>query len=72
METASKIRTIRSLVRDIDFEGKSLLSINDLSNDQILGMFEMELPLKLNHFAPYRIYFCGEHKCQIKRGTQNI
>jgi len=41
METASKIRTIRSLVRDIDFEGKSLLSINDLSNDQILGMFEL-------------------------------
>jgi aspartate carbamoyltransferase catalytic subunit len=41
METASKIRTIRSVVRDIDFEGKSLLSINDLSNDQILGMFEL-------------------------------
>jgi aspartate carbamoyltransferase catalytic subunit len=36
-----KIRTIRSLIREIGFEGKSLLSINDLTNDQIYGLFEL-------------------------------
>ena len=46
METASKIRTIRSRIRDIGFEGKSLLSINDLTNDQINGLFELALALE--------------------------
>ena len=46
METASKIRTIRSRIRDIGFEGKSLLSINDLTNDQIYGLFELALALE--------------------------
>ncbi len=41
MESANKIKTIASLVREIGFEGKSLLSINDLSNDQIYGLFEL-------------------------------
>jgi len=36
-----KNRTISSLVREIGFEGKSLLSINDLKNDQIYGLFEL-------------------------------
>ena len=48
METASKIRTIRSRIREIDFEGKSLLSINDLTNDQIYGLFELALTLTLS------------------------
>ena len=46
MEAASKIRTIQSLVREIDFAGKSLLSINDLTNDQIYGLFELALALE--------------------------
>ena len=41
MENKSKIKTIRSLVREIEFEGCSLLSINDLTNDQIYGLFEL-------------------------------
>lgn len=41
MENQSKIKTIRSLVREIGFEGCSLLSINDLTNDQIYGLFEL-------------------------------
>jgi aspartate carbamoyltransferase catalytic subunit len=41
MENASKIKTIRMLVREIGFEGCSLLSINDLTNDQIYGLFEL-------------------------------
>mgnify|MGYP005848609451 CR=1 FL=1 len=41
MENMSKIKTIRSLVREIGFEGCSLLTINDLTNDQIYGLFEL-------------------------------
>jgi len=37
----NKIRTLKSLVREIDFEGHNLLSINDLTNDQIYGLFEL-------------------------------
>jgi len=37
----NKIQTLKSLVREIDREGKSLLSINDLSNDQIYKTFEL-------------------------------
>ena len=46
MAGASKIRTIRSRIREIDFAGKSLLSINDLTNDQIYGLFELALTLE--------------------------
>jgi aspartate carbamoyltransferase catalytic subunit len=41
MENISKIRTFRSIVNDINFVGCSLLSINDLSNKQIYGLFEL-------------------------------
>ncbi|MEN4013491.1 MAG: hypothetical protein ROW48_15765 [Bellilinea sp.] len=41
MENGNKIKTIRSVVRSIGFEGRSLLSINDLTNDQIYGLFEL-------------------------------
>lgn len=41
MENSSKIKTIRSMVHGINFEGCSLLSINDLSNKQIYGLFEL-------------------------------
>jgi aspartate carbamoyltransferase catalytic subunit len=41
MENASKIKSIRSIVRDINYGGCSLLSINDLTNDQIYQLFEL-------------------------------
>jgi len=46
MQSDNKIRTIRSLVREINFEGCSLLSIIDLTNDQIYGMFELAKTLE--------------------------
>ena len=41
MDKVGHIRTIRSLVRSIDFEGQNLLSINDLTDDQIYQLFEL-------------------------------
>lgn len=46
MENRNKIQTIRSLVSKIGFEGRSLLSINDLSNEQIYGLFDLALTLE--------------------------
>jgi aspartate carbamoyltransferase catalytic subunit len=46
MENRNKIQTIRSLVSKIGFEGRSLLSINDLSNEQIYGLFDLALMLE--------------------------
>ena len=46
MANGNTIKTIRSLVRDIDLEGKNLLSINDLTNDQIYGLFELARALE--------------------------
>ena len=46
MVSGNAIKTVRSLVRDIDFVGKSLLSINDLSNDQLYGLFELARALE--------------------------
>jgi aspartate carbamoyltransferase catalytic subunit len=46
MEIGNKIKTISTLVDEIDFEGQSLLSINDLSNDQIYGLFNLAKTLE--------------------------
>jgi aspartate carbamoyltransferase catalytic subunit len=46
MEFSNKIKTIESLVGEIGFEGESLLSINDLTNDQIYGLFELARTLE--------------------------
>lgn len=46
MQTASKIKTISSLINTIDYQGKSLLSINDLTNEQIYGLFELAATLE--------------------------
>ncbi|HUV26833.1 MAG TPA: hypothetical protein VMW34_05640 [Anaerolineales bacterium] len=46
MEFSNKIRTIEALVGEIGFEGESLLSINDLTNDQIYGLFELARTLE--------------------------
>ena len=42
----NKIKTLKSLVREIDFEGQNLLSINDLTNDQIFCLFELAKALE--------------------------
>ncbi len=41
MSESSRIKTIKSAVKGIGFQGRSLQSINDLTNDQIFGMFEL-------------------------------
>lgn len=41
MEKLNHIKTIRSVVRDIGFEGCSLHSINDLADAQLYGLFEL-------------------------------
>ncbi|MBT7914222.1 aspartate carbamoyltransferase, partial [Candidatus Bathyarchaeota archaeon] len=46
MDTSNKMRTIKSHVNDIDMEGKSLLSINDITNDQIYGLFDLAKALE--------------------------
>jgi len=46
MEFSNKIKTIESLLEQIGFEGESLLSINDLTNDQIYGLFELARTLE--------------------------
>jgi aspartate carbamoyltransferase catalytic subunit len=40
------IRTIQCLAEAVQFEGRSLLSINDLSNDQIYALFELAKALE--------------------------
>jgi aspartate carbamoyltransferase catalytic subunit len=42
----AKIKTIRSMVNEIDFVGRSLLSVNDLSDAQIYGLFDLALALE--------------------------
>jgi aspartate carbamoyltransferase catalytic subunit len=46
MEFSNKIKTINSLVEEIGFVGKNLLSINDLTNEQIYGLFELARTLE--------------------------
>ena len=41
MEKLSHIKTIHSVVREIGFEGCSLHSINDLTDSQLYGLFEL-------------------------------
>jgi aspartate carbamoyltransferase catalytic subunit len=41
MISKNSIKTIESSVREVNFESKNLLSINDLSNEQIYGLFKL-------------------------------
>ncbi len=41
MEKSNHLKSIRSIVRDIGFEGNSLHSINDLTDAQLYGLFEL-------------------------------
>ncbi len=42
----AKIKTIRSVVNEINFVGCNLLSVNDLTDDQIYGLFNLALQLE--------------------------
>jgi aspartate carbamoyltransferase catalytic subunit len=42
----AKIKTIGSMVNEINFVGRSLLSVNDLTDDQIYGLFNLALMLE--------------------------
>jgi hypothetical protein len=42
----AKIKTFRSIVNEINFVGCSLLSVNDLTDDQIYGLFDLALQLE--------------------------
>jgi aspartate carbamoyltransferase catalytic subunit len=46
MTDGAKIRTLKSLVNSINFEGQSLCSVNDLTDDQIYGLFNLALQLE--------------------------
>ncbi len=46
MSEVNKIVSLKAMVRTIGFEGRSLLSINDLSNDQIYALFELARALE--------------------------
>jgi aspartate carbamoyltransferase catalytic subunit len=46
MQTATKIKTLTAMIDAVGCRGKSLLSINDLTNEQIYGMFELALALE--------------------------
>jgi len=46
MQTATKIKTLNAMIDAIGFHGQSLLSINDLTNNQIYGLFELALALE--------------------------
>ena len=42
----AKIKTFRSIVNEINFVGCNLLSVNDLTDDQIYGLFDLALQLE--------------------------
>jgi len=41
VEKSNQLKSIRSIVREIGFEGHSLYSINDLTDAQLYGLFEL-------------------------------
>lgn len=49
IQSAGSAQTIGALVEEIGFEGKNLHSINDLSNDQLYGLFELARVLEPWH-----------------------
>ena len=46
MDHNKRIKTIQTIIESINLTGNSLLSINDLSNDQIYGLFELAKALE--------------------------
>ncbi len=46
MTSSSEVRTITKMVQSIGFQQHSLISINDLSNEQLYGLFELAKALE--------------------------
>ena len=46
MGNSAEIRTLESMVQSIGIQGQSLLSINDVSDDQIYGLFHLARALE--------------------------
>lgn len=46
MSNTTNIKTVKSLVSSINIEGKSFISINDITDDQIYGLFDLALKLE--------------------------
>jgi aspartate carbamoyltransferase catalytic subunit len=44
--TAAPLGSIKSMINEVDFVGKSLMSINDLSDDQLYGLFNVARALE--------------------------
>ncbi|HSQ26724.1 MAG TPA: hypothetical protein VLM80_06330 [Anaerolineales bacterium] len=42
----AKIKTIRSMIREINMEGKSFTSVNDITDEQIYQLFDLALALE--------------------------
>ncbi len=46
MDQTNRIKTIQEIIETINYKGQSLLSINDLSNEQIYGLFDLAKTLE--------------------------
>lgn len=57
MSERPQVRSIQSIVHEIGMEGSSLLSINDVTNDQLYGLFE--LARVLEPWNRSRVDLCG-------------
>lgn len=44
---SGSMRSLKRLINDVDFVGKSFISINDLSDDQLYGLFEVAKQLEM-------------------------
>lgn len=54
--TEVSMQSIKSLIKAVDFEGKSFISINSMSNDQLLALFELAKALELKNRDNWNLY----------------
>ena len=54
--TTSSMQSIRNLINEVDFAGQSFVSINSMSNDQLLALFELGKNLELLNRAQWNLY----------------
>ena len=50
------MQSIKSLIREVDFEGQSFISINSMTNDQLLALFELGRNLELQNRGNWQLY----------------
>ena len=50
------MQSIRSLINEVDFEGQSFISINSMTNDQLLALFELGRNLELMNRDRWDLY----------------